>query len=561
MDGDIDIRFATINARFYIKKTNETDENTYHLVDTLGEVYNLPAFPAEFVLIDIAGTEYLSLNGDELIINSKKLKPLRDSYDDVKANVDASNIDPHLEIWKAKINGDKVLTIGTITATTDHVNLAVHPSGENTVAIGGKVWKKFVADSFPFTPVAAGETKMLIIFAMGDSQIFYLTEDYTLPDGALVVASITVSDSGVSVDDIAGYKPVGEDNWRTVQLDSTAAKIISMGITPASSFDIVPSAIGTKIGGIGSKMGMFLWDGKEFWFRNFSDFNVTLEPTSIEDTYNFKATTFAETYVLKKNSWAKFKIKEKKLILVEFGGSANFPEDAINGQVLEADSSANGGVKWGTKLKGVADKMLHYWDAGGNWVSSGVEFAGNAILKLKIITFGGYTIAQKNAIASPVEGMLIYQNENPKGFQKYENGAWTAVGSNLSNTDLSNVSARIFTQGNTFTWNTAGFSYQLKNLLNKSTDGGSNRYLSYNPTTGDVGFREFASVRTGIFNPPTLAQLSALGIISGEFYKCTTTGQISIFNGEQLDNWYATASEWNALSMEQKNAVKNFHIL
>lgn len=382
MDGDIDIRFATINARFYIKKTNETDENTYHLVDTLGEVYNLPAFPAEFVLIDIAGTEYLSLNGDELIINSKKLKPLRDSYDDVKANVDASNIDPHLEIWKAKINGDKVLTMGTITATTDHVNLAVHPSGENTVAIGGKVWKKFVADSFPFTPVAAGETKMLIIFAMGDSQIFYLTEDYTLPDGALVVASITVSDSGVSVDDIAGYKPVGEDNWRTVQLDSTAAKIISMGITPASSFDIVPSAIGTKIGGIGSKMGMFLWDGKEFWFRNFSDFNVTLEPTSIEDTYNFKATTFAETYVLKKNSWAKFKIKEKKLILVEFGGSANFPEDAINGQVLEADSSANGGVKWGDKLKGVAANFLHYWN-GTNWLSSGLKFVSGTINQLE----------------------------------------------------------------------------------------------------------------------------------------------------------------------------------
>ena len=139
---------------------------------------------------------------------------------------------------------------------------------------------------------------------------------------------------------------------------------------------------------------------------------------------------------------------------------------------------------------------------------------------------------------------------------------WVAyVAQNISNTDLSNVSARIFTQGNSFTWNTAGFPYLLKNLLNKSTDIGSNKYLSYNPTTGDVGFREFASVRTGTFNPPTLAQLATLGIIAGEFYKCTTTGQISIFNGELLDNWYCTVAEWNALSVAQKNAVKNFNII
>ena len=56
-------RFGTINAKFFIKKTNETDENTYHLVDTIGEIYNLPAEPNEFILEDIHGNTYLSTNG------------------------------------------------------------------------------------------------------------------------------------------------------------------------------------------------------------------------------------------------------------------------------------------------------------------------------------------------------------------------------------------------------------------------------------------------------------------------------------------------------------------
>ena len=81
MGTDEFTRFGTINAKFFIKKTNETDENTYHLVDTIGEIYNLPAEPHEFILEDILGNTYLSTNGSELIINSKKLKPLADIND------------------------------------------------------------------------------------------------------------------------------------------------------------------------------------------------------------------------------------------------------------------------------------------------------------------------------------------------------------------------------------------------------------------------------------------------------------------------------------------------
>lgn len=69
-------------------------------------------------------------------------------------------------------------------------------------------------------------------------------------------------------------------------------------------------------------------------------------------------------------------------------------------------------------------------------LSSGLEFLVGQILKLKIAWFNGFTIAQRNAITSPQEGMLIYVNEVPKGFQKYESGTWVAIGSNLFNSDL-----------------------------------------------------------------------------------------------------------------------------
>ncbi|WP_447951333.1 hypothetical protein [Chryseobacterium koreense] len=398
------------------------------------------------------------------------------------------------------VQTSEILAIGEITATSDQVTLAVHSSGKNKVRIKGKIYERSFPNNWSFSPVIS-HTKILILYALADPAIFFMAEgleaveavEPELPEGALVIRRIVVNvDGSIHDENSGGFKLVGEDNWRTIELNSAAVKIISMGITPASSFDVIPRGEGTKIGGIGAKVALFLWDGKEFWFRNSTNYDVTCEPTAIENTVNFKGVTFLESYVLKSKSWAKFKIKNGVLILVEFGGSANFPDGAVNGQVLEADDTVPGGVKWGTKIKGVADKMLHYWDATGNWVSSGVEFIGNAWLRLKLIHFQGYTIAQKNAIASPVEGMLIYQNEAPKGFQNYENGAWTAVGSNISNADLSNVSVRTFTQGNAFTWNTAGFLYYLKGLIDKTGNAAYTKVVVVHPTTGETVTRDFA---------------------------------------------------------------------
>lgn len=87
-----------------------------------------------------------------------------------------------------------------------------------------------------------------------------------------------------------------------------------------------------------------------------------------------------------------------------------------------------------TAYRGDRGKIAY--DKASEIITSGIQFIANSILKLKISWFGGFTILQRNAIASPQEGMLIYVNESPKGFQKYENGAWAQIGSNIFNSDL-----------------------------------------------------------------------------------------------------------------------------
>lgn len=82
-----------------------------------------------------------------------------------------------------------------------------------------------------------------------------------------------------------------------------------------------------------------------------------------------------------------------------------------------------------SRTSSVVDKAIHFWDSNaGKWLNSGVQWLADAMLKLKLIYFQGYTVDQRNAISSPQDGMLVYVNETgSKGFWKYENGAWFSM--------------------------------------------------------------------------------------------------------------------------------------
>ena len=89
------------------------------------------------------------------------------------------------------------------------------------------------------------------------------------------------------------------------------------------------------------------------------------------------------------------------------------------------------------------------------------------------------------------------------------------------------------------------------------TDGTNVKYTGNDGVPRDLAFA--SDIKTDIFNPPTLAQLTALNIKRGDFYKNINTGQIALFDGEQLTEWIITSvTQWNSLTPEQKAAVKIF---
>ena len=89
------------------------------------------------------------------------------------------------------------------------------------------------------------------------------------------------------------------------------------------------------------------------------------------------------------------------------------------------------------------------------------------------------------------------------------------------------------------------------------TDGTNVKYTGNDGVPRDLAFA--SDIKTDIFNPPTLAQLTALNIKRGDSYKNINTGQIALFDGEQLTEWIITSvTQWNSLTPEQKAAVKIF---
>jgi trimeric autotransporter adhesin len=68
---------------------------------------------------------------------------------------------------------------------------------------------------------------------------------------------------------------------------------------------------------------------------------------------------------------------------------------------------------------------------------------GSSILEMQSTTKGmlapRMTLAQRNAIASPVNGLLIYQTNNTAGFYYYNGSAWVALAPKSANKTLSNL--------------------------------------------------------------------------------------------------------------------------
>lgn len=465
IDADIVVKLISYQSKPFLRTTNESAEETYQVLDIVGEIYNTPALATDFRIIDKNGAVFIPANGIQLIEYSKKIRAFRPEDDGFSYH------------------------IGEITGTSNSITIGLADDNVNWAYIDGSFFEKYYPDTFNFTPVDAGETKTFLIYAKADSQTFYLTQNTGIPPGTYLIASVTVNESGINIEEvILGFKEKANDGWRYITLADNDPKIIEVTASPSHSFNLQPLTIANepKIVGIKSVGNKNTWDGNELLFFIDGDSEVTFLAGAYDEGLNYVTYAFAETVIGKPYTYMRFKRKNWYYHHIPAGGGASFPE-GTNGQILELDSTAPDGVKWVDKIKGVAASFLHYWN-GSTWLSSGVEFISNGIIKVKSII-----LTTNSGTALPDE--LGYDGTN------------------------------VF------------FGNTKRKLAFVSED------------------------KTGTFNPPTLAQLASLGITKNDFYVNTSTHQRAMFNGVQLQEWTVTTAEYNALSTDQKNAVKNLSII
>ena len=501
IDGNVVVKLMSHQSKPFIRTTNETDEETYQIIDKVGEIYNIPTIATDFVIIDANDNVFIPGDGVELIAYSKKIRAFRPDAD---------------------VN--EVLAVGPITTTSNSVTLGLHASGTNAVRIDGLTYEKYYPDLFNFTPVTTGE-KILIIHALPDSQVFHLAQGAESAEAiepsynGLFVARILVNSDGAVVTEN------NDDNFKTKTDDTVYPIIINVetGVwvyARFNTFEVLNNSTSTTpilFGLISDGASATVWNGKRFYIKNSSGKNLTLkkEPTPpiVGDTVYF---SFSKNITLKDGETiVLFLNRFNELEPLKFiGGSASFPETGTNGDVLEKDSASDGGVKWSNRLTNVetnkqdksmfsalVDKWIHYWDAGTQKMQPILKLVSGVVNQLE---FSGRIKA---------DAVVLPPNAN------------SAIANRLR------------------------------------SDGNRLKYANDLAVEKDIAYvDDYAIVISGYFNPPTLAQLASLGVRRGYFYKHIGTGQVSICNGDTLDNWYCTVSEWNALSVAQKNAVKNFNV-
>jgi hypothetical protein len=136
----------------------------------------------------------------------------------------------------------------------------------------------------------------------------------------------------------------------------------------------------------------------------------------------------------------------------------------------------------------------------------------SSVLEMKSTTKGvlvpRMTLTQRNAIATPAIGLLIYQTNSTPGFYYYSGTAWTAVSTSSANRNLSNLSSPVAFNTNlnpdstnkrnfgssTLAWHNGFFGGTLKigAYTLPATDGTNGQFLSTNGA-GNVTWKTGAS--------------------------------------------------------------------
>lgn len=328
------------------------------------------------------------------------------------------------------------------------------------------------------------------------------------------------------------FIPTESDAWRTISL-TTNPQWVQITAPFASTLNLIPDAAGREFAGVNTKFRKNGWDGKNIFLKNDSEFDLVLKPT-VTTAANTTFYTFEVEQVLKADAWKLFKIREVggDFFLVEVSLGKDINPDLF---MLVSDYVQDGKIR-ADKIESLAllDLIISIQTSIADFAanSGGYTFEKNDLIAVPdgsgkysfYIYAGGVKTDVASYLAMGISNVTISQvvglqdaltllsnritaNETAiagKVDKPTTDGTWSlqklgsvftwvsGVVQNIANTDLTNLSARIFTQGNTFTWNTAGFFHYLKGLLDKTGNAAYTKVVVLHPTTGEMVTRDFA---------------------------------------------------------------------
>lgn len=313
LDGNVVERLLSYQGKPFFRSTNESDEETYQIIDKVGEIYNIPALATDFVLIDINDAVFIPADGVELVEYSERLRPFRPDYE-----ADESHI-------------------GTVETTANSVKINLATDNVNWAKIAGSFYERYYPDTFNYTPVTTGQ-KILIVYAVPDALPFRLAQGAEAvqavePDyDGLFVARIIVNSDGQIVEEIGAtdYKYHSEDAWRRIDINTDDALVINIGGSGESSFDIFSDVLAPKIGGIVTKAMKHVWDGKDLIFKNSTSKDLIFEPNTYTNTDKLSYFTFADNYTVKADNYAMLKFKGGVIELVKISQDVDLSAYALD---------------------------------------------------------------------------------------------------------------------------------------------------------------------------------------------------------------------------------------
>lgn len=328
IDGNVVEKLISYQSKPFLRTTNESAEETYQVLDIVGEIYNTPALATDFRIIDKNDNVFIPANGVELIAYSLKIRAFRPDAD---------------------IN--EVLTIGAITTTTNSVTIGLHSSGTNAVRIDGLTYEKYYPDLFNFTPVTTGQ-KILIIHALPDAQVFHLaqgaesTEAVEPAYSGLFVARLLVTDEGIDiVEAVSGFREKSVDNFVIYSLVS-GDRILGIGSQMRLK---VQSSGAIRIGGFYNEEDK-IYNGCPISVRNDTPFPMEFY-NAVDSSPEFMPINPDDLpFSIKHGETANFAWRGNVAEIIKTGGGGAELPPGTDGQIYEIDNSLPEKIKPSDRL-------------------------------------------------------------------------------------------------------------------------------------------------------------------------------------------------------------------